>query len=74
MSTEILIKESVSEHSDNNFYPSSAIIVFTCSLFLTVTLVILLCCRLKMIRRRLRKGGKSTYAHDADFLVNGMYL
>lgn len=43
-------------------------------LFLTVALAILLCCRLKMIRRRLRKGGKSAYAHDADFLVNGMYL
>lgn len=73
MSAEILIKESVSEQYES-FYPSSAIIVFTCGLFLTVTLAILLCCRLKMIRRRLRKGGKSAYAHDADFLVNGMYL
>uniref|UniRef100_A0A8D8WCF7 Uncharacterized protein n=1 Tax=Cacopsylla melanoneura TaxID=428564 RepID=A0A8D8WCF7_9HEMI len=75
LSTEILIKEeSVSSEQYESFYPSSAIIVFTFGLFLSVTMTILLCCRLKMIRRRLRKGGKSAYAHDADFLVNGMYL
>lgn len=30
-------------------------------------------CRARAARRRLRRG-KSPFAHDADYLVNGMYL
>jgi hypothetical protein len=36
--------------------------------------VVLVGCRVRAVRRRLRRGGKSLYAHDADYLVNGMYL
>lgn len=44
-------------------------------LIVTVALVILVGCRATVVRRRVRgRGGKGPYAHDADFLVNGMYL
>nr|CAI5841273.1 unnamed protein product [Callosobruchus analis] len=42
-------------------------------LIITFIMAVMIVCRLRMVRRRIRKGGKS-YAHDADFLVNGMYL
>lgn len=42
-------------------------------LIITCVMAVLIGCRVKMVRRRLRKNGKS-YAHDADYLVNGMYL
>lgn len=41
---------------------------------LTAALAIMIGCRMKVARRRIRRQGKSSYAHDADFLVNGMYL
>lgn len=37
-------------------------------------MITLVGCRLRVVQRRLRRGGKNGYAHDADFLVNGMYL
>jgi len=43
-------------------------------LCITGIMVVLVACRLRVVRRRLRRGGKSPYAHDADYLVNGMYL
>jgi hypothetical protein len=43
-------------------------------LLVTAFLAALISCRLRAVRRRLRRGGKSNLAHDADFLVNGMYL
>jgi hypothetical protein len=43
-------------------------------LCITGIMAVLIGCRLRMVKRRLRRGGKSPYAHDADYLVNGMYL
>lgn len=43
-------------------------------LCITGIMAVLVGCRLRVVRRRLRRGGKSPYAHDADYLVNGMYL
>lgn len=40
----------------------------------TAVTIVLVGCRMRTVRRRMRRGGKSAYAHDADFLVNGMYL
>ncbi|KAL1491896.1 hypothetical protein ABEB36_012418 [Hypothenemus hampei] len=53
--------------------PRGAILSLTLGLIITGIMAILIGCRLRGVRRRLRKGGKG-YAHDADYLVNGMYL
>ncbi|XP_066140943.1 uncharacterized protein [Euwallacea fornicatus] len=53
--------------------PRGAILSLTLGLILTGVMAVLIGCRLRVVRRRLRKGGKG-YAHDADYLVNGMYL
>ncbi|XP_076250522.1 uncharacterized protein LOC143190229 isoform X2 [Rhynchophorus ferrugineus] len=53
--------------------PKGAILSLTLGLIITAVMAILIGCRLRVVRRRLRKGGKG-YAHDADYLVNGMYL
>lgn len=51
---------------------SGAVLSLTLGLILTCIMALLIACRLR-VRRRMRKSGKS-YAHDADYLVNGMYL
>ncbi|XP_063921371.1 uncharacterized protein LOC135136156 isoform X2 [Zophobas morio] len=51
---------------------SGAVLSLTLGLIITCIMALLIGCRLR-VRRRMRKGGKS-YAHDADYLVNGMYL
>lgn len=40
----------------------------------TSIMIIVIGCRVRVMRNRHRKGGKQSYAHDADFLINGMYL
>lgn len=42
-------------------------------ILITICLVMVISCRTTAVRKRIRRGGKG-YAHDADFLVNGMYL
>ncbi|XP_058453350.1 uncharacterized protein LOC131431567 [Malaya genurostris] len=54
--------------------PGGAVLSLTLGAILTAALAILIGCRMKVARRRVRRQGKSSYAHDADFLVNGMYL
>lgn len=55
--------------------PGGAILSLTLGVTLTCVMAILVGCRLRMVKRRMmRRGGKSPYAHDADYLVNGMYL
>ncbi|XP_058815991.1 bromodomain-containing protein 4 isoform X2 [Topomyia yanbarensis] len=54
--------------------PGGAVLSLTLGAILTAALAILIGCRMKVARRRIRRQGKSSYAHDADFLVNGMYL
>lgn len=39
----------------------------------TAVMIFVVAYRLKIVRKRIRRG-KLPYAHDADFLVNGMYL
>lgn len=48
-------------------YPLTGIIA-------TSIMIIVIGCRLRVMRNRYRKGSKQSYAHDADFLINGMYL
>ncbi|XP_059475255.1 low-density lipoprotein receptor-related protein 11 isoform X2 [Neocloeon triangulifer] len=54
--------------------PGGAYLSLSIGLLVTALLAALISCRLRAVRRRLRRGGKSNLAHDADFLVNGMYL
>ncbi|XP_044731825.1 nuclear transcription factor Y subunit beta [Chrysoperla carnea] len=54
--------------------PSGAILSLTLGLCITMIMVAIVGCRLRVVRKRMRRGGKSPYAHDADYLVNGMYL
>lgn len=54
--------------------PGGAVLSLTLGIIVTVALAILVGCRMRAARRRVRRNGKSPYAHDADFLVNGMYL
>ncbi|XP_053692483.1 uncharacterized protein LOC128740929 [Sabethes cyaneus] len=54
--------------------PGGAVLSLTLGAILTAALAIMIGCRMKVARRRIRRQGKSSYAHDADFLVNGMYL
>ncbi|KAF2880429.1 hypothetical protein ILUMI_25737 [Ignelater luminosus] len=53
--------------------PGGAVLSLTLGLIITCIMALLIGCRLRVVRRRIRRGGKS-YAHDADYLVNGMYL
>ncbi|KAH9376071.1 hypothetical protein HPB48_007265 [Haemaphysalis longicornis] len=53
----------------------SAVLALTLGLCITGLLLVLVGCRLRLARHRLaRRGGRSALAHDADYLVNGMYL
>ncbi|XP_037038004.1 uncharacterized protein LOC119075630 [Bradysia coprophila] len=54
--------------------PGGAVLSLTLGIIITAALAVLVGCRATVVRRRTRRGGKSQYAHDADFLVNGMYL
>ncbi|XP_053676025.1 uncharacterized protein LOC128726252 [Anopheles nili] len=65
------------EFTDHDGYsdrPGGAMLSLTLGVLLTAAMGILLSCRMRVARRRIRRPGKSSYAHDADFLVNGMYL
>ncbi|KAL3268611.1 hypothetical protein HHI36_007717 [Cryptolaemus montrouzieri] len=53
--------------------PGGAVLSLTLGLIITCIMAIMIGCRLRIVKRRIRKGGKG-YAHDADYLVNGMYL
>lgn len=52
---------------------NSAVIALTLGLCITALLVVLVGCRMKSIKRRIARRGR-TLAHDSDYLVNGMYL
>uniref|UniRef100_A0A182T6T3 Uncharacterized protein n=1 Tax=Anopheles maculatus TaxID=74869 RepID=A0A182T6T3_9DIPT len=72
-----LHKELEIEFADHDGYadrPGGAMLSLTLGVLLTAAMGILLSCRMRVARRRIRRPGKSSYAHDADFLVNGMYL
>uniref|UniRef100_A0AAG5CVJ5 MANSC domain-containing protein n=1 Tax=Anopheles atroparvus TaxID=41427 RepID=A0AAG5CVJ5_ANOAO len=72
-----LHKDLEIEFTDHDGYadrPGGAMLSLTLGVLLTAAMGILLSCRMRVARRRIRRPGKSSYAHDADFLVNGMYL
>uniref|UniRef100_T1KUI5 MANSC domain-containing protein n=1 Tax=Tetranychus urticae TaxID=32264 RepID=T1KUI5_TETUR len=52
---------------------NSAVIALVLGVGITAMLVTLVGCRMKYIKRRIARRGRNL-AHDADYLVNGMYL
>lgn len=55
---------------DNN----SAVIALVLGLFITILLIVIVGYRMRSIKKRIQRRGGRTLAHDADYLVNGMYL
>lgn len=82
----IVIKDHSREHGRNTLMaehlkqaseseglrPRGAVISLALGLTITAITAALIACRLRVVRRRGRRHGP--YAHDADYLVNGMYL
>lgn len=56
------------------FFLSKQLLCMILGMCITAIMITLVGCRLRVVRKRMRRSGKSPYAHDADFLVNGMYL
>ena len=51
--------------------PKGAVISLALGLTVTAVMAVLIACRLRVVKRR---GRGRDFAHDADYLVNGMYL
>uniref|UniRef100_A0A034WDU0 Low-density lipoprotein receptor-related protein 11 n=1 Tax=Bactrocera dorsalis TaxID=27457 RepID=A0A034WDU0_BACDO len=63
------------DHDGQSERPGGAMLSLTLGLLVTAALAILIGCRMRTVGRRTRRmGGKAPYSHEADFLVNGMYL
>lgn len=63
------------DHDGQSERPGGAVLSLTLGLLITAALAILIGCRMRTVGRRARRlGGKTPYSHEADFLVNGMYL
>ncbi|XKL65258.1 hypothetical protein PGB90_008678 [Kerria lacca] len=78
---DVEISDIVEQYLDRNNVeygytqqPTGAFVSLTIGLCVTGIMIFVIGVRLKIIRKRIRRGGKIPYAHDADFLVNGMYL
>ncbi|XP_023235160.1 uncharacterized protein LOC111634583 isoform X2 [Centruroides sculpturatus] len=65
------LQESIHKHSEES---NSAMLALTVGLCVTALLLVLVGCRMRSIRRRLARRKRSALVHDADYLVNGMYL
>ncbi|XP_071542817.1 uncharacterized protein [Panulirus ornatus] len=73
---EVNLEELEMEAREQDAQASGAVLALAMGVCITALLVVLVGCRLRSVRRRLRRtrGSRSPYAHDADYLVNGMYL
>ncbi|XP_058793242.1 uncharacterized protein LOC131665389 [Phymastichus coffea] len=54
--------------------PKGAVISLALGLGVTAVMAVLIACRLRVVKRRGRRRSHDSYAHDTDYLVNGMYL
>ncbi|KAM3959572.1 uncharacterized protein ACR2FA_006362 [Aphomia sociella] len=61
------------DHDGLSEHPPAAILLLVLGIAMTSVMGAMVGCRARAARRRLRRG-KSPFAHDADYLVNGMYL
>nr|XP_045591793.1 uncharacterized protein LOC123753886 [Procambarus clarkii] len=73
---EVNLEELEMQAREQDAQASGAVLALAMGVCITALLVVLVGCRLRGVRRRLRRhrGARSPYAHDADYLVNGMYL
>ncbi|PZC77326.1 hypothetical protein B5X24_HaOG203485 [Helicoverpa armigera] len=62
------------EHDGLSEHPPAAMMLLVLGLFMLTAMLGMLTCRARAAMRRRRGRGKSPFAHDADYLVNGMYL
>ncbi|XP_055309606.1 uncharacterized protein LOC129573258 [Sitodiplosis mosellana] len=60
------------DHDGEADRPGGAVVSLALGILITIGLVMVISCRTTAVRKRVRRG--KGYAHDADFLVNGMYL
>ncbi|KZC13521.1 Low-density lipoprotein receptor-related protein 11 [Dufourea novaeangliae] len=68
-----IMAEHLKQANENEVLrPRGAVISLALGLIITAIAATLIACRLRVVRRRGRRHGP--YAHDADYLVNGMYL
>lgn len=67
------LQTNFSDHDGEADRPSGAYVSLCFGILITIALLMVISCRTTTVRKRIRRGGKN-YAHDADFLVNGMYL
>jgi len=68
----ILNEEMITvETYDDGF--QGPIVALSLGLAITLLLLILVGCRLRTVKRRLRKG-RALHSNEADYLINGMYL
>ena len=65
-------EEEISMTSGSNS-PQGAVIALGLGLAVTVMLLAFVGCRLRMVKRRLRRG-RPVNSNEADYLINGMYL
>lgn len=73
---EVNVEELQMGAREQDAQASGAVLALAMGVCITALLVVLVGCRLRGVKRRLRRhrGPRSPYAHDADYLVNGMYL
>ncbi len=67
------VAELYQSSSTHTHEANSAILALVVGITVSLLLIILLACRMKTLRRRMSRKGRGL-AHDADYLVNGMYL
>ena len=67
---EAAIVEAV---ESNKFSNKTAVVVLAMGLGITAILLMFVGCRLRNVKRRLRKG-RPMNSNEADYLINGMYL
>lgn len=67
------LQAEFSDHDGKADRPGGAYLSLCFGILITIGLLMVISCRTTTVRKRIRRGGKG-YAHDADFLVNGMYL
>ncbi len=68
---EAAIQEETVE--SKKMYNTTAVIVLAMGLGITAILLIFVGCRLRNVKRRLRRG-RPMNSNEADYLINGMYL
>lgn len=68
-----LVAERLQIFKNDVLRPRGAVVSLSLGLIATAITIALIVCRLRVIKRRGRCG-HGPYAHDADYLVNGMYL